>query len=137
MPSGLKAALPGSLAFLTDASVRHRYNDEFVSAELSRYRRFFDDLDGRSLSDQQREACIRLEDNNLLVASAGSGKSATMVGKVDFTSGPVPNVSEAPIIGAQWVKSKAGSKYPFDLVIVDNAPDPNVPIAAKLLPYNS
>jgi branched-chain amino acid transport system substrate-binding protein len=63
--------------------------------------------------------------------------TTTMVGKVDFTSGPVPNVSEAPIIGAQWVKSKAGSKYPFDLVIVDNAPDPNVPIAAKLLPFNS
>ena len=63
--------------------------------------------------------------------------TTTMVGKVDFTSGPVPNVSEAPIIGAQWVKSKAGSKYPFDLVIVDNAPDPNVPIAAKLLPYNA
>jgi DNA helicase-4 len=70
MPSGLKAALPASLAFLTDPSVRHRYNDDFVSAELSRYRSFFDDLDGRSLSDQQREACIRLEDNNLLVASA-------------------------------------------------------------------
>jgi branched-chain amino acid transport system substrate-binding protein len=63
--------------------------------------------------------------------------TTTMVGKVDFTSGPVPNVSEAPIIGAQWVKAKAGSKYPFDLVIVDNAPDPNVPIAAKLLPYNA
>ena len=45
--------------------------------------------------------------------------------------------SRNPIIGAQWVKSKAGSKYPFDLVIVDNAPDPNVPIAAKLLPYNA
>ena len=45
------------------------------------FQSFFDDLDGRSLSDQQREACIRLEDNNLLVASAGSGKSATMVGK--------------------------------------------------------
>lgn len=67
MPSRLKAGLPASLAFLTDANVRHRYNDEFVGAELSRYRRFFDDLDGRSLSDQQREACIRLEDNNLLV----------------------------------------------------------------------
>lgn len=84
MPSDLRAALPASLAFLTDASVRHRYNDEFVSTELNRYRSFFDDLDGRSLSDQQREACIRLEDNNLLVASAGSGKSATMVGKVAY-----------------------------------------------------
>ncbi|MBB2701053.1 UNVERIFIED_ORG: DNA helicase-4 [Rhizobium esperanzae] len=84
MPAALKAALPPSLAFITDPDVRHRYNDAFVSAELSRYRSFFDNLDGRSLSDQQREACIRLEDNNLLVASAGSGKSATMVGKVAY-----------------------------------------------------
>jgi DNA helicase IV len=84
MPSHLKAVLPSSFAFLTDPTVRHRYNDEFVSAELARCGAFFDDLDGRSLSDQQREACIRLEDNNLLVASAGSGKSATMVGKVAY-----------------------------------------------------
>jgi DNA helicase-4 len=84
MPTALKAALPQSLAFITDPDVRPRYNDAFVSAELSRYRSFFDNLDGRSFSDQQREACIRLEDNNLLVASAGSGKSATMVGKVAY-----------------------------------------------------
>ncbi len=84
MPAILKAALPRSLAFITDRDVRHRYNETFVSTELSRYRSFFDSLDGRSLSDQQREACIRLEDNNLLVASAGSGKSATMVGKVAY-----------------------------------------------------
>ena len=61
----------------------------------------------------------------------------TMVGKVDFTSGPVPNVSAAPIIGAQWVNAAAGSKFKLDLVICDNAPDPNVPIAGKLVPYNS
>ena len=84
MPSGLRSALPASLAFLTDQGIRHRYNDQFVAAELTRYQPFFDDLDGRSLSNEQREACIRLEDNNLLVASAGSGKSATMVGKVAY-----------------------------------------------------
>ncbi|WP_244427876.1 hypothetical protein, partial [Sinorhizobium fredii] len=53
---------------------RHRGDTELLEFQL-----YFDNLDGRSLSDQQREACIRLEDNNLLVASAGSGKSATMV----------------------------------------------------------
>lgn len=84
MPSHLRGALPQSLALLTDPAARGRYNDTFVHAEFGRYRRFFDDLDGRSLSDQQREACIRLEDNNLLIASAGSGKSATMVGKVAY-----------------------------------------------------
>ncbi|AVC45458.1 MULTISPECIES: UvrD-helicase domain-containing protein [Rhizobium] len=87
-PDGLTArmeeTLPRALSFLTDPSRRHHYNDEFVAAELTRYGPFFDDLDGRSLSGQQREACIRLEDSNLLVASAGSGKSATMVGKVAY-----------------------------------------------------
>ena len=29
-----------------------------------------------------------------------------------------------------------GSKYKLDLVIVDNADDPNVPIGAKLQPYS-
>lgn len=82
--STLKAALPVSFDLLTDPGIRDRYNREFLRSELAAYREFFDDLDGRSLSDQQREACIRLEDNNLLVASAGSGKSATMVGKVAY-----------------------------------------------------
>lgn len=84
MPAGLKASLPASFGMLTDPSVRHAYNESFVRSELLRFQSFFDDLDGRSLSDQQREACIRLEDNNLLVASAGSGKSATIVGKVAY-----------------------------------------------------
>lgn len=82
--STLRAALPVSFDLLTDPSIRDQYNREFLGSELASFRAFFDDLDGRSLSDQQREACIRLEDNNLLVASAGSGKSATMVGKVAY-----------------------------------------------------
>ncbi|WP_064697129.1 hypothetical protein [Rhizobium aegyptiacum] len=36
MPAHLKAALPSSLALLTDANVRHRYNEEFVASELGR-----------------------------------------------------------------------------------------------------
>ena len=84
IPAGLKASLPASFGMLIDPGVRHAYNESFVRSELLRLQSFFDDLDGRSLSDQQREACIRLEDNNLLVASAGSGKSATLVGKVAY-----------------------------------------------------
>ncbi|HLW90745.1 MAG TPA: ABC transporter substrate-binding protein [Roseiarcus sp.] len=61
----------------------------------------------------------------------------TINGKVDFTSGPVPNVSPGPIIGAQWVKAKPGSKFKLDYVTTDHATDPNVPIEAKLVPYNS
>jgi branched-chain amino acid transport system substrate-binding protein len=63
-------------------------------------------------------------------------KTVTSVGLVDFTSGPVPNVSPSSIIGTQWVKAKAGSKYKFDFLITENANDPKVPIGAKLLPYS-
>jgi len=72
------------------------------------------------------------------VAKALAGlKSTTMVGKVDFTKGPFPNVATTPIIGTQWVKAPPGSKYKLDLVITENATDPNVPVGAKLVPYGS
>ncbi len=64
-------------------------------------------------------------------------KVVTIAGKVDFTSGPVPNVSPGPIIGTQWVKAAEGSRFPFDYVVTENATDPNVPVGAKLLPYNA
>jgi branched-chain amino acid transport system substrate-binding protein len=63
-------------------------------------------------------------------------KTTTMIGPVDFTSGPVPNVSPGPIIGTQWVKAPAGSKWKLDYVVTDHATDPSVPIGAKLQPYN-
>ena len=84
MQKSVQGHLSQSLAILTDKAVRNDYNEKFVKAELERFETFFDDLGGFCLSLEQREACIRLEDNNLLVASAGSGKSATMVGKVAY-----------------------------------------------------
>lgn len=84
MPPSLQAYLPVSFAMITDPAIRHQYNERFVATELQRFRSFFDNLGGFCLSDEQRQACIRLEDNNLLVASAGSGKTATMVGKVAY-----------------------------------------------------
>ncbi len=76
--------------------------------------------------------------NKEAVAKAiASLNTTTIAGKVDFTSGPVPNVASGPIIGTQWVKAPAGSKFKLDYVVTDHVTDPNVPIAAKLLPYNS
>ena len=45
------------------------------------------------------------EDKAAVAKALSTLKTTTMVGKVDFTSGPVPNVSPGPIIGAQWVKA--------------------------------
>ncbi|MBB3660592.1 branched-chain amino acid transport system substrate-binding protein [Rhizobium sp. BK650] len=63
-------------------------------------------------------------------------KTTTIAGKVDFTSGPVANVSPGPIIGTQWVKASGGSKFALDYVVTENATDPNVPVGAKLIAYN-
>jgi branched-chain amino acid transport system substrate-binding protein len=75
--------------------------------------------------------------DNTAVAKALAGlKTVTMVGTVDFTSGPFPNVCASSIIGTQWIKAKPGSKYKFDQVITENANDRKVPVSAKLLPLS-
>ena len=84
MPDRVRAIFPASFEMITNPDVRNRYNEAFVAQELSTFHGFFNNLGGLSLSDEQREACIPLEDSNLLIASAGSGKSATMVGKVAY-----------------------------------------------------
>lgn len=84
MPTSIRSVLPPSLKMITDPETRRRYNDDFVAYELDRFGLFFDHMGNVNLSDEQREACIRLEDSNLLIASAGSGKTATMVGKVAY-----------------------------------------------------
>lgn len=54
----------------------------------------------------------------------------TINGPVNFGHGPVPNVSETPLVAGQWRKGTKG----FDLVIVDNSQAPEVPVADKLQP---
>ena len=60
----------------------------------------------------------------------------TLIGNVNFSAGPHPNVSKTPIFGGQWVK---GTKWPYDLKIVDNSVSklfkPEQPM--KLLPWSA
>jgi len=58
----------------------------------------------------------------------------TTVGKVDFTSGPVPNVSTTPLLNGQWLKAASGP-YKLDYVLIENSEDKNVPVTHKLRPY--
>lgn len=62
-------------------------------------------------------------------------KVSTIVGDLDWTSGPVPNVAKTPIAGGQW-RAVEGGAYPFDLVIVDNSLYPNIPTAGTVEPLN-
>jgi branched-chain amino acid transport system substrate-binding protein len=74
------------------------------------------------------------KDKAALAAAIGKLNITTPVGKVDFTSGPFPNVATSPIIGGQWEKDPTG-KFAVDFLIVDHATDPNVPIATQLTAY--
>jgi branched-chain amino acid transport system substrate-binding protein len=73
------------------------------------------------------------KDKAAVAKALGTLKTTTPVGKLDFTSGPVPNVCAMPLIGTQWVRGTGEHK--FDYVITENAGDPRVPVAARLVPY--
>ena len=82
------------------------------------------------------QASSNPKDKSAVAKALSTLKTTTIGGPVDFNSGPVPNVSPGPIIGTQWIKSKAGSKFPLEYVVTENATDPNVPVGAKLIPFN-
>jgi branched-chain amino acid transport system substrate-binding protein len=59
----------------------------------------------------------------------------TIVGKVNFMTGPLPNCSLTPLVIGQWSK---GTKYPLDIVVVDNTLFPAIPVAGEpfVIPYS-
>lgn len=59
-------------------------NNEFALKELSRYEAFFDRCQEYPLTTQQREIIVHDEDNVLVVAAAGSGKTSTIMAKVAY-----------------------------------------------------
>lgn len=67
-------------------------NPEFIEAQRLDYveqqkkdnRELFDRIESNPLTDKQRDACIVDEDNNLVLAGAGTGKTSTMIGRVGY-----------------------------------------------------
>lgn len=72
-------------AAMTDTRTHKKVNNEhFIQNELSRCAEYFDTVLAYPLDTQQREAVVSLEDNVLVISSAGSGKTMTTVGKVRY-----------------------------------------------------
>ena len=70
---------------MTDTRTHKKANNEhFIDSERSRCRQYFDTVLAYPLDAQQREAVVSLEDNVLVISSAGSGKTMTTVGKVRY-----------------------------------------------------
>lgn len=57
---------------------------KYVSHQLGRFQSYFDQVESKPLTSKQREACVIDEDNNLVLAGAGTGKTSTMVGRAGY-----------------------------------------------------
>ena len=56
----------------------------FIEKQLLNYQTFFDQVESNPLTAMQRRACVIDDDNNLLLAGAGTGKTSVMVGRAGY-----------------------------------------------------
>src|SRR5690606_5311406 len=59
-------------------------NNQFVKNELSNYNTFFNEVLHYPLDNQQIDAIVKDEDNTLVIAGAGCGKTSTVQGKINY-----------------------------------------------------
>ncbi|MCB0907886.1 MAG: ABC transporter substrate-binding protein, partial [Nocardioidaceae bacterium] len=69
--------------------------------------------------------------------AVASMKLDTLVGTLDWTSGPFPNIAKTPLTGGQWRKDADGT---YQLIIVSNAHAKemglDVPLGGEVEPTN-
>jgi DNA helicase-4 len=61
-----------------------QYNQNYVNTQKEKLKLYFDNIEQKKLDDQQRTAVITDEYSNLIIAGAGSGKTLTILGKVQY-----------------------------------------------------
>lgn len=64
--------------------LRKQRNNKYKAHEMAACAALFDDVGGKSLDSQQRDAVVTDEYSNLVIAGAGSGKTLTVVAKVKY-----------------------------------------------------
>ena len=65
-------------------NLRKIHNSEFIKKELCDNNDYFNNVLKYPLDDQQRKSIVILEDNCLVISSAGSGKTSTSIAKVKY-----------------------------------------------------
>lgn len=126
---------------LTKESSRVQANKQFIDDELKNKKDYFDQLLNYPLDNQQRDAIVKSEDNCLVIASAGSGKTSTIVGKarylldycdvlpsemllITFTKKASLELKER--IGNEELECKTFHKYALDVVTRFNNERPSI-----------
>lgn len=64
--------------------IRQNYNERFIPHEIMEFKDFLAQLDTYPLSDEQMRAVVCDEDNNLVIAGAGTGKTTTISAKIAY-----------------------------------------------------
>ena len=67
-----------------DNSDLEKIRNKYIEKCKKKFDGFFSEIESNPLTDDQRNACIVDEENNLVLASAGTGKTSTMVGRAGF-----------------------------------------------------
>jgi branched-chain amino acid transport system substrate-binding protein len=80
------------------------------------------------------KATQKLDDPASIRNAVRDGSFKTIVGPVDFKTGPFPNTSLTPLVAGQWRK---GSKWPLEMVVVDNTFFPEIPVNGQPEPLQS
>jgi len=85
LPKDVQFMISRCVSFYDDGrtQIDHR-NEEFVRSAIHANRSFFDSIETYPLDPQQCWAILHDEDNVLVVAGAGTGKTSTIVGKVAY-----------------------------------------------------
>lgn len=87
-------------------NIIQKRNDEYVTKELENSDAILSNIEGKSLDIQQRKAVVIDEDNNLIIAGAGSGKTTTIAGKVKYITERL-NVDKSKILLISFTRKSA------------------------------
>ncbi|UTW12973.1 UvrD-helicase domain-containing protein [Marinobacterium rhizophilum] len=67
-----------------DPQLLQRYREHYFKTQQDRHRTLFERIERLPLTPDQQRACITLDDNNLVLAGAGSGKTSTLIGRTAY-----------------------------------------------------
>ncbi len=102
-------------------ALKRKQNIKFIKDELIECKQIFDDINGHSLDLNQREVVVTDEDNVLVIAGAGSGKTLTIIGKIKYLI-EVKNIREDEILCISFtndsvndIKNALSKRYNYNI----------------------
>lgn len=101
---------PSIIAFINDYeninTLVNRHNEIVTNGILEKHKDFFDNCLKYPLDKQQRRSIVSEEDNCLVVSSAGSGKTSSIIGKVKYLT-EIKHVSSGKILLISYTNKAA------------------------------